>query len=122
MSRKLRSENYLDRIPQRPDELDWSSDENGLVTLHIENKGVFNTIAQKLFKKPRISHVHLDELGSFVWPLVDGQTTILQLGDPVKERFGDKAEPLYPRLAKFFQVLDSYRFIQWRQAEPPATS
>lgn len=103
--------NYLEFVPVRNEAIAWSADEKGRVTLDVENRGAFNRIAQKVFKKPRISHIHLDELGSFVWPLIDGEKNILSLGTKVKEEFGEKAEPLYPRLAKFFQVLESYHFI-----------
>ena len=40
---------------------------------------------------------------------------ILSLGEAVKERFGEKCEPLYERLAKFFQILDSYNFIYFKE-------
>jgi len=73
-----------------------------------------NRIAQKLFRKPRISHIHLDEMGSFIWPLLDGERNIIKLGESVKEQFGEKANPLYERLAKYFQILDSYHFIEWK--------
>ena len=112
MKKKNDLRNYLEFIPERSEFLTWNTDEKGIVTLDVENKGVFNTIAQTLFKKPRVSHIHLDELGSFVWPLIDGKTDITALGVLVKEEFGEKAEPLYPRLAKFFQVLESYNFIK----------
>ncbi|MBQ2801263.1 MAG: PqqD family protein [Lachnospiraceae bacterium] len=110
-----RTENYLERCPMRQEEISWSVDENGLVTLDVENKGFFNRMAQKLLKKPKVSHIHLDEMGSFVWPLLDGKKDILALGVAVKEHFGDKAEPLYERLAKYFQILDSYSFIRWKE-------
>lgn len=95
--------------------MDWTVDEHGLVTLNIENKGVFNRMAQKLLKKPKISYIHLDELGSFVWQRLDEEKNIIALGEEVKEQFGQKAEPLYERLAKYFQILDSYHFITWAQ-------
>lgn len=103
--------NYLDLVPQINEGLNWNKDENGIVTLEIENTGLFNRIAQKIFKKPKISYVHLDELGSFVWLLIDGKTNIGDMGISVKERFGEKAEPLYEKLAKYFQILKSYNFI-----------
>ncbi len=109
--KKDTKENFLDKIPSRNAEINWSQDQNGLVTLEIENKSVFNLIAQKLLKKPKISYIHLDEMGSFVWPILDGKTDITDIGKSVKEHFGDKAEPLYPRLAKYFQILESYKFI-----------
>lgn len=107
------SENYLTKVPIRNEELTWSV-EDGIVTLHIENKGVFNRVAQKLLKKPKVSHVHLDEMGSFVWPIIDGEKDIIAIGEQVKSHFGDKAEPLYERLAKYFHILASYEFIKFK--------
>ena len=102
--------NLLDCIPKRNIE-NFSIDEKGIVTLEIENTGVFNRIAQKLFKKPKITFIHLDEFGSFIWPLIDGETDISKLGEKVKEHFGEECEPLYPRLTKFIQILENYKFI-----------
>ena len=111
---KNKSENYLERIPVRVNEINWTEDGNGIVTLEVENKGIFNKIAQILLKKPKITYIHLDETGSYVWPLIDGNTDITGLGKLVDERFGESAYPLYERLAKFFQILDSYHFITWK--------
>ena len=111
--KQIIKENYLEKIPKRPDKIDWSV-EDDVVTLHLENKGVFNRLAQILLKKPKVSHIHLDEIGSFVWPLLDGDKNILELGELVEKHFGEKAHPLYERLAKYFQILDSYHFIEWK--------
>ena len=114
MSRKKKNiitQNFLENRPVKKSTVRWTQEENGSVTLEIDNKGLFNRIAQKLFKKPEISYVHLDEMGSFVWPLIDGEIDLIKLGELVKEHFGDKAEPLYERLAKYFQILESYGFI-----------
>ena len=105
------SQNYLEKIPIRPERIKWSTDENGIVTLDIENTGFFNRVAQKFFKKPKVSHIHLDEMGSFVWPLLDGEKTIEELGTLVKEKFGEKAEPLYERLIQYLKILESHKFI-----------
>lgn len=108
-------ENYLERIPVRNPDIGWHADENGVVTLEVQNKGVFNRIAQKILKKPKISYIHLDENGSFVWPLIDGKQSITEIGRAVDEHFGEKAHPLYERLAKFFQILESYGFVKWTE-------
>ncbi len=109
------SENYLENKPFRNPVYKWTQDENEMVTIEVENKGIFNKIAQKLFKKPPVTYVHLDENGSFVWPILDGEKTIIEIGVLVKERFGEKAEPLYERLAKYFQILESYKFIHFNK-------
>ena len=108
--RKKQRGNYLDRKPLRNEKISWSVND-GRVTLEIENRGIWNTLFQKVLKKPRISYIHLDEMGSFVWLLIDGEKSILELGKEVEGRFGDEAKPLYERLAKYFQILESYHFI-----------
>lgn len=111
--------NYLERKPKRHSDIQWKTADDGKVTLEIENVGWANRIAQKLFKRPKVSYVHLDEMGSFVWPLLDGEQDITALGVKVKEHFGEKAEPLYERLARYFQILDSYHFVQWTYIPEP---
>ena len=105
--------NYLEKVPVKNPDIAWNTDADGIVTLEITNKGVFNFLAQKLLKKPRISYIHLDKNGSFVWPLIDGEKSILSLGELVDEHFGEEAHPLYERLSKYFSILESYGFITW---------
>jgi len=111
------SQNYLENIPVRQEGLRWDVNDKGLVTLYVHNTGLMKKITQKLLKKPEYTQVHLDENGSFIWPLIDGKKNIIELGEPVKAHFGEKAEPLYPRLAKFFQILESYGFVSFKKGQ-----
>ena len=54
-------------------------------------------------------------MGSFLWPLFDGEKTVFEIGEFVKEHFGEKAEPLYERLTKYIQTLESYKFIEFKE-------
>ena len=111
--RKLISKNYLDKVPAKPQSIAWKENSKGLVTLEIENKGIANKIAQMLFKKPKTSYIHLDKMGSFIWKSIDGKMNICAIGKKVNENFGDEANPLFERLAIFFKIMDSYKFISW---------
>lgn len=111
-NKKTQKPNYLERIPVRNPEITWTTDEQGIITLEIQNKGLANRIAQKLLRKPKITYIHLDENGSFVWPLIDGKKSVMEIAQLVEEHFGEKAHPLYERLVKFFQVLESYGFAK----------
>ena len=102
MSKKKLDENYLEKIPARKEGLNWSKDENGMVTLEMENKGAVNKVAQFLFRKPKISYIHLEEFGSFIWPIIDGKKTIFEIGKEVEEHFGEKA---------YFSMLERYEFV-----------
>ncbi|MBR3837392.1 MAG: PqqD family protein [Clostridia bacterium] len=113
MKKQRKGENYLDKKPRRKEGLGWSTDEKGIVTLEIQNRGFFNRLFQLLLKKPKVSFVHLDEMGSFLWPRLDGEKDLVALGEEVKVQFGEKAEPLYERLAKYVQILHSYGFVNF---------
>lgn len=106
-----KKENYLDFIPVVNGQNTWDRGEDGVVTIHMVNRGFYNTLAQKLFHTPRVSHIKLDEYGSFLWMRIDGVKTVGQLALELKEAYGEKAEPLYDRLVKYMQILHNNRFI-----------
>ncbi len=106
------TENYLEKIPTHKTGLGWSKNESGIVTLEMENKGIANRVAQKLFKKPKISYIHLEEFGSFVWLQIDGKQDITAIGELVRQKFGKKAEPLYERLSQYIKTLESNGFVE----------
>ncbi len=126
---KKNNENFLDYVPKKnpkfadrieslsKEALDtvekgaWFRDEKGIVTLLIENRGIMNSAAQKLLKKPRVSQIQLEEFGSFIWQAVDGEKTVFRIGEEVKEQFGEAAEPLYERLVTYMRNLAANEFI-----------
>ncbi len=112
MSGKKQKKNYLDLIPERAEGLSWEKGEDGIIVLQTENTGLFNRMAQKLFRRPRFTNVHMDKYGSFLWPLLDGEKTVKELAILQKEAFGEEVEPLYPRIVKYFQIMESYHFIR----------
>lgn len=103
--------NYLDFVPCCNPEYTWDADEKGMVTVHVVNKGFYNFLAQKLFKRPRISHIKLDAYGSFVWQQMDNVKTIYDISELVKNEFGKEAEPIVERLVKYFKILYQNKFI-----------
>jgi hypothetical protein len=120
MKKNVKEENYLEKKPICKSGLNWSADENGNITLEMENKGVANRIMQKLIKKPKTSYIHLDEMGSFIWLQIDGEKTVFDIGKPVEEHFGEKALPLYERLSMFIRTLETNGFVSCKNAANPS--
>lgn len=114
MKKNNSKENFLEKVPVRKAGLGWSQGDDGMVTLEMENKGIANRIAQKLLKKPKVSFIHLDENGSFIWPLIDGERDIFEIGKHVEAHFGEKANPLYERLSQYFKILEKYGFVEFK--------
>ena len=88
--------NYIDNIPKIND-MKWDVSEDGIVEITVENTGFYNTIAQKIFKKPRYSFIKLDEYGSFVWQKIDGKKSIYEIVMNIKQlsikNNGNSVEP-----------------------------
>ena len=113
---KKPQENYLDYVPVISDKNTWSQTD-GVVTVHMVHRGFYDVIAQKVFHRPRVSHIELDRIGSFVFPLIDGKRTVGELALLVKEQFGDEAEPLYQRFIEYRQILRKNKFVYFAGKE-----
>ena len=108
MSKK---KNFMDFIPAANPAYTWDADPKGIVTVHVVNKGFYNRLAQKLFKRPRISHIALDAYRSFVWRQMDGKRNVYEISRLVSAQFGKDAEPVVERLVRYIQILYQNQFI-----------
>ena len=105
--------NLLDLIPVRT--IEWSKDEEGKVTLL---KPKYKSSFSKKHILPRIKNpnfkVKLDEIGSYLWLLFDGEKKVDQIAVLFQQQFGERVEPLYDRLAKFLMNLEKNGFIKFK--------
>ena len=107
--------NYLDLIPTIKENLKWQTDENGSIIIICEHKGITNKIATKVFGMPKETKVHLEEFGNFIWKLIDGKNSVYDIAHKVKEEYGEKAEPLYERICKYFGMLEDNGFVEMKE-------
>ncbi len=104
--------NLLALIPIRS--IQWEKKGDGLIDLlkpKFKHRLVKKIIPHQ--KKPYFK-IKLDEIGSFIWGLCDGCATVKELGEILKEKFGDQVEPVYDRLALFLQNLEKHQFISYK--------
>ncbi len=115
MSKKTK--NYLDFIPIKNNSIKWYEDTSGIITLEVTRSGLFDKIAQKLFKAPYKSNIKLDKHGSFVWKSIDDSKSVYDLSKDVKRHFGNDAEPLIERLVEFITILESNKFVKFKKGD-----
>jgi hypothetical protein len=85
--------------------------------------------AAKALGFPLEVSIKLDARSSAAWKLIDGRTTVRAIGETMHGEFGEKIEPLYPRLAVLLRIMEQnhligYRKVRRRRARPkrPARS
>lgn len=109
--RRYTDKDYLNFIVVKNPNINYWMKSNGHVVLEIWHMGLFDKIAQKFFNSPKSSNIEMDKYGSFVWNNINSKRTLGEISQLVKKEFGDKAEPLEPRLLTFCRTLKSNDYI-----------
>ena len=104
--------NYMDLVFKKNAEIQWRVKEDGFVEVDMVNKGFFNSIAQKFFHRPRVSHIALDKYGSTLWLALDGTATVNTLLAKMNETFPAETDKMLNRLVQFLTTLERWEFIQ----------
>ncbi len=102
----MKHKDILSYMPRRSPSVPWETDSEGRVTVHMENRGALKKLTQLLLGRPRVSHIQLDEIGSFIWLRIEGEKTVEELGAELEERFGTDARPVYGRLVEYLRILE----------------
>ncbi len=104
--------NYLDFTPCRNQE--FTVDE-GIVKLEIPK---FKSNFMKSLIPSRKSQnykVKLDEIGSEVWLLIDGENRVSDIAEKLREKIGNRLEPAEERITKFLTDLHYQKFIYFKE-------
>lgn len=108
-SKKQEKENFLTYIPYKKHKT-WE-ERKGKVFLIFHHDKMVEKFFRWLVKKPYVSDIELDNLGSKVWKLIDGKNTIYDIGQELIYCFGDKCEPVYDRLIMYLRYLNKRGWI-----------
>lgn len=112
--KKKVSQNYMDSIPERRSDRPWRVMDDGMVEIDMENKGFYHSIAQKFFRKPRVSHIALDQYGSVVWQNIDGKNNVLDIVRIMEREFPEEKKRMLDRVVTYMATLQNNGFIQMR--------
>ncbi|OGU61038.1 MAG: hypothetical protein A2X64_10365 [Ignavibacteria bacterium GWF2_33_9] len=108
--------NFLELIPKRKVGIEKTEDNKvKLLIPRFKNK-----LAQKyLIPKFQSKHIEakLDEYGSTCITLSNGERNIYEIAKIMKEQFGEKIEPVYERVSKYFGMMHSKGFVELIEKE-----
>ena len=105
----FRQDNFLLYVPKKKHET-WEIRDDKVYLIFHHNKFI-EKFVRWLVRKPNVSDMALDELGSTVWLLIDGKTTVYDIGKKFEEKFGDSCRPVYERLIMYIRYLNRRGWI-----------
>lgn len=108
--------NYFDLVPIINNENTWIINEENIVVISADNKGLVNRLAIKYLKKPEKREIELDGYGSFVWQKINGKSTVYDIINAITEELGEEKELAAKRAAMFFEMLRLHKLINFINA------
>jgi hypothetical protein len=97
--------NLLDLKPVRLVECERTGEERVTLLKPKFAWGPLKKLLQPRLKSPNYK-IHLDEIGTFVWDHIDGETTVGVMADAALAQFGEKIEPVHGRLKTFLLQME----------------
>jgi len=106
--------NALDLQPRRFCE--WKKEADGHICLQVPRfrNAWVRRLAMRLGKSENVN-IHLDETGTRVWELIDGNRRIEEIGKEMEAEKNETVQQKYERLTTFMMILEKNSFIQFQR-------
>ena len=111
----------LELRPVRNPVLEWY-EEDGHVVLHIKRVKNWKTrLLELLIPLPQDRHVVLDAIGTDVWQMLDGQTTIGQIAITLGKKYKLTSREVEISLQQFFKELGQRGYVAFFMEQAAAS-
>jgi hypothetical protein len=116
----LKNINYLDLTPVRL--MEYQLNDEGRIDIllpRFRNRFLKNVYRNS--SKGEFIHIHLDQIGSEIWKIIDGILTVQAICSELNEKHPDKlhpAEETEKRVTDFLSLLYRERYISFREILP----
>lgn len=102
----------LDSRPTRNDLIDWETTDDGDVQVIIARQDNWKIrMLSKVFYIPKQRKITLDELGSEVWQMCNGSTTVAQMIEGLSSKYQLNRKEAEVSLLTYLKTLGEKRFI-----------
>lgn len=102
----------LSSRPARNEAVDWERNDSGEVRITITRQETWKIrLLSKLFYIPRKRNITLDEVGTEVWQMCDGRTTVGQMIQSLSEKYQLNRKEAEVSLLEYLKTLAQKRFV-----------
>ena len=104
-------DNFLLYVPIKKHKTWEVRDEKVFLIFHHDK--LVERFMRWLVKKPTVSDLELDSLGSEIWLYIDGKISVLDIGKNLTEKYGAAFDPEFKRLIMFLRYLNRKGWISF---------
>lgn len=104
-------DNFLLYVPKKK-HATWETEKNIVKLVFYHDKAI-EKFMRWLVKKPRVSDITLDEIGSTTWNLIDGANTVYDISQKLYEKYGERCNPENKSLIMFLRYLNRRGWISF---------
>ena len=111
-SPKLSREAMLNSRPARNEALTWNQTEDGEVVIHVQRQDNLRVrLLSKIFYVPKERNITLDEVGTEVWHLCNGKTSVAQMIERLGTKYQLNRKEAEVSLLSYLKTLGQKRFV-----------
>lgn len=104
------SQNFLDVVPVQNNNWEKTGDGRAYLLVPRFRNRLMKKIMTKMGKSEFVK-VFFDQTGTEVWQLIDGTSTVEQIGQKIVNQNNESEEQKYQRLSQFISILARNRFV-----------
>jgi hypothetical protein len=109
---RLTREAMMDSRPARNDLLEWEKTETGEAQIKVVRQETWKTrLLSKVFYIPETRTITLDEVGTEVWQMCDGHTSVATMIDCLRDRYKLDRKEAEVSLLSYLKTLGQKRFV-----------
>ena len=98
--------------PARNDLLKWERNDRGEAAITVTRQDTWKVrLLSKLFYVPKDRTITLDEVGSEVWQMCNGSTTVAQMIDSLRDKYKLDRKEAEVSLLSYLKTLGQKRFV-----------
>lgn len=111
-SPKLSREAMLNSRPARNEALAWDENDDGEVVIMVERQETLRVrLLSKIFYIPKERKITLDEVGTEVWQMCNGKTSVAQMIDRLGKKYQLNRKEAEVSLLSYLKTLGQKRFV-----------
>lgn len=112
IKKKKKKDNFMLYVPLK-NHKEWIEKENSVYLIFNHDRKI-ERFASWLTNKPKVTDIELDDMGTKVWNLINGERSVYTIGQNLLDEYGKDCEPVYNRLIMYLRYLNKRGWIRFK--------